>query len=161
MASHLYDFTLRTTHGEELPLEAFRGRPLLIVNTASKCGFTPQFEGLQEIYTRYRDRGLEVIGVPSGDFGGQELDDDAAIGAFCHRNYGVSFTIAEKSRVRDPGAIPLFAWLSRQGGVLARPRWNFYKYLIDRNGQLEAWYSSLTRPTSRRMDQAMLRLVWE
>ena len=154
-----YDFTLTSLQGAPLDLRQFGGRPLLLVNTASKCGFTPQYEGLQSIWTRYRDRGLTVIGVPSNDFGRQEPGNEGEIGEFCSRNYGVSFPMTEKLHVRGPEAHPLFDWMSRQGGVLSRPRWNFFKYVIARDGSLATWFSSLATPDSGRVRAAIDRVV--
>jgi glutathione peroxidase len=134
----LYAHSVRLLEGGMLDLEQLRGKPTLIVNTASKCGYTPQFEGLQRLYDRYRERGLQVLGCPSGDFAGQELDEAAAIGEFCQRNYGVTFPVTEKLSVRaDPD--PLWDDLARQPGS-APPVWNFSKYLVGADGRLiERW----------------------
>ncbi len=150
-----YDFTLTSLQGETMPLRRFAGRPLLIVNTASKCGFTPQYGGLQTLWSRYEPDGLVVIGVPSNDFAGQEPGDADEIGAFCSRNYGVSFPMTEKLHVRGPETHPLFGWLGREGGVLSRPRWNFFKYVIGRDGRLAAWFSSVTAPGSGRLQKVV------
>ena len=154
-----YDYSLDMLAGEKLPLRRFEGKPILLVNTASKCGFTPQYEGLQALWSHYQSRGLMVIGLPCNDFGNQEPGSAADIKAFCAGNYGVSFPMAAKLHVRGPQAHPLFAWLAQQGGVLSRPRWNFYKYLIDRDGSLRTWFSSVTRPMSARMRTAIDRVV--
>ncbi len=154
-----YAFTFTDLQGAPLDLQQFAGRPLLVVNTASKCGFTPQYEGLQAVWSLYRDRGLTVIGVPSNQFGGQEPGSAADIGAFCSRTYGVSFPLTEKLDVRGPGAHPLFRWLGQEGGMLSRPRWNFYKYIIARDGSLATWFSSLTKPDSVRFRAALDRVV--
>ena len=150
-----YDFTLTSLQGETLPLRRFAGRPLLIVNTASKCGFTPQYEGLQTLWSRHRADGLTVIGVPSNDFGRQEPGSETDIGEFCSRNYGVSFPMTSKLHVRGPQADPLFGWLGRQGGLLSKPRWNFFKYVIGRDGTLATWFSSVTTPGSGRIQRAL------
>jgi len=154
-----YDYTLDTLAGEPLPLSRFKGKPILVVNTASKCGFTPQYEGLQALWSLYQPRGLTIIGVPSNDFGNQEPGDAADIRNFCSANYGVSFPMAAKLRVRGKQADPLFAWLAEQGGILSRPRWNFYKYLIGRDGRLHTWFSSMTKPMGDRMRTAIDRVV--
>lgn len=154
-----YDFTLPALEGGTIDLGALRGKPVLIVNTASKCGFTPQFEGLQALWSFYRGSGLTVIGVPSNDFGNQEPGSAQQIATFCTRNYSVTFPMAARSHVRGPEAIPLFQWLAQQGGMLAHPRWNFYKYLIGREGTLENWFVSLTSPESRRMRMAIERTI--
>jgi glutathione peroxidase len=151
----VYDFRLPTISGGTLDLADYRGKPLLIANTASQCGFTPQYAGLQRLWNAYQDRGLTVIGVPSNDFGGQEPGSEAEIGAFCLRNYGVTFPMTGKLHVAGRRADPLFRFLGDQGGVLARPRWNFYKYLIRPDGTLATWFSSLTKPDSTRVKSAI------
>ncbi len=154
-----YDFTLTSLQGESMPLRRFAGRPLLIVNTASKCGFTPQYGGLQTLWSRYEADGLAVIGVPSNDFGGQEPGGADEIGAFCSRNYGVGFPMTEKLHVRGPETHPLFGWLGREGGVLSRPRWNFFKYVIGRDGRLASWFSSVAAPGSARVRKALENVI--
>jgi glutathione peroxidase len=124
----VYEGKVGLLDGGELDLGALHGKPTLIVNTASKCGYTPQYEGLQKIYERYSERGLQVLGAPSGDFADQEYDDAGEIGEFCQENYGVSFPLTERTSVRaDPS--PLWAELARQPGS-GPPAWNFTKYLI-------------------------------
>ena len=140
----LYGHSVELLEGGTLDLGELRGKPTLIVNTASKCGFTPQFEGLQELYETYRERGLQVLGCPSGDFADQELDEAEAIGEFCQRNYGVSFPMTAKMSVRaDPD--PLWADLARQPGS-APPVWNFSKYLVDGDGRLIKRWATKTKP---------------
>ena len=140
----LYTHSVELLEGERLDLDAFRGRPTLIVNTASKCGYTPQFEGLQKLHETYGDRGLQVLGCPSGDFAGQELEEADAIGAFCQRNYGVSFPMTQKTSVRaDPD--PLWEDLARQPGS-GPPMWNFSKYLVGADGRLIGRWPTKTAP---------------
>jgi glutathione peroxidase len=140
----LYRHRVRMLDGGELDLGQLRGRPTLIVNTASKCGYTPQYKGLQKLYERYRERGLQVLGCPSADFGGQEFDDAAAIDEFCQRNYGVSFPLTEKMSVRaDPA--PLWDDLARQPGS-APPPWNFGKYLVGADGRLVKRWATKVAP---------------
>lgn len=161
MAETAYDFTLRTLQGEPFPLSALRGRPLLIVNTASQCGFTPQYAALQALQAQWggQTNGLVIIGVPSNDFGNQEPGEAAAIGGFCERNYGVTFAMMEKSHVKGSAAHPLFRWLAGQAGFLGRPRWNFYKYLIRRDGTLARWFPSTTAPDSPKLLRAVEQVV--
>jgi glutathione peroxidase len=155
-AKTVYDFEFTSLKGEKLPLRQFSGRPLLIVNTASKCGFTPQYSGLQAVWQRYKDRGLIVLGVPSNDFANQEPGGSKEIASFCEINYGVDFPLTDKVHVRGPEAHPLFQWFAAQGGVLSpRPRWNFFKYLVDRNGRLATWFSSLAKPQASRVTRAL------
>ena len=158
-APTIHDVTLPSLDGGTIALADFAGTPLLIVNTASKCGFTPQYEGLQTLWETYRGRGLTVIGVPSDDFGHQEPGAEPEIAAFCQKNYGVSFPMTAKLHVSGRRAHALFRLLGEQGGVLSRPRWNFYKYLVAPDGTLATWFSSLTGPTSARIEKAIERYV--
>ena len=154
-----FEFTLPALSGGSLPLADYAGQPLLIANTASKCGFTPQYAGLQRVWDEYRGRGLVVIGVPSNDFGGQEPGSAAEIAGFCAANYGVGFPMAGKVAVSGRSAHPLFRFIGEQGGLLARPRWNFYKYVIGRDGMLAGWFSSVARPDSRRVRAVIERAL--
>ncbi|QDH17572.1 glutathione peroxidase [Swingsia samuiensis] len=162
MPKTIYDFKLNSLSGETIDLSSFRGRPIMIVNTASKCGFTPQYEDLQHLWSRYGaedENGLVILGVPSNDFGEQEFTSGKEIQGFCTRNYGVSFPMAEKSPVKGKQAIPLFKWLQQEGGFLSQPRWNFYKYLINRDGKLVRWFSPLTKPASSRVEEVIHRVL--
>jgi len=154
-----YDFEFTTLQGKPYPLAPLAGRPLLIVNTASQCGFTPQYADLTQVWQRHKDDGLLVIGVPSNDFGGQEPGSADEIQSFCAVNYGVEFPMMAKVPVKGSGAHPLFRWLAAEGGFLSRPRWNFYKYLIGRDGQLATWFASTTKPSSAKFGRALDRLV--
>jgi glutathione peroxidase len=140
----LYEHKVSLLDGGELDLSTLRGHPTLIVNTASKCGFTPQYAGLQELHERYKDRGLNIIGSPSADFAGQELDGADEIGAFCEKNYGVKFPLTEKMSVRaDP--TPLWSDLARQPKS-GPPVWNFTKYLVGADGKLIARWPTKVKP---------------
>lgn len=140
---------------QSIDLCQFAGKPLLVVNTASHCGFTGQFEGLEALYQRYKDQGLEVLGVPSDDFH-QEAADSAETADVCYVNYGVTFTMAAAQKVTGAEAIPLFRQLAAQGGA---PRWNFYKYVIDRQGKLVASFSSMTRPNDAKLLAAVEQAI--
>lgn len=140
----LYAHHVNLLDGSKLDLETFRGRPTLIVNTASKCGFTPQYSGLEALHERYEDRGLQILGSPSGDFAGQEFDGAQEIGEFCQRNYGVQFPLTELMSVRMNPA-PLWDDLARQPSSGA-PSWNFTKYLVGSDGRLIARWSSKVAP---------------
>lgn len=156
-ASHkpAWDFTLTTLEGKPLPLHLFRGRVVLLVNTASECGFSAQFAELESLWRKFRHRGLIVIGVPSDDFGHQEPGDAPAIARFCQARFGVTFPMCAKSHVRGASALPIYKWAAEQ--TYFRPRWNFHKYLIDRNGELAASFLSWTRPDNRRVLRAIER----
>ncbi|MNZ74016.1 Hydroperoxy fatty acid reductase gpx1 [compost metagenome] len=136
---------------ERIDLCRFAGKPLVVVNTASHCGFTPQFKGLESLYQRYREQGLEVLGVPSDDFK-QEADEAAETATVCYVNYGVTFAMSAPQVVTGKEAIPLFRGLAAQSGA---PRWNFYKYVIDRQGKVIAHFSSLTKPEDPKLLQAV------
>ncbi len=159
MRDGAFGFSLPALQGGALDLAEFAGRPVLLANTASRCGFTPHYAGLQRLWDEYRGRGLVVVGVPSNDFGGQEPGTEAEIGAFCQTNYGVTFPMSTKLHVRGRDAHPLFRFLAEQGGALARPRWNFYKYLVAPDGKLLTWFSTLTRPNSGRVRAAVERAL--
>ncbi|MDX1698737.1 MAG: glutathione peroxidase [Thiohalobacterales bacterium] len=138
--------------GEDTPVnlcEVMQGKVVLVVNTASKCGYTYQYEGLEELYARYRDRGLVVAGFPSNDFAGQEPGTEQQIRKFCRLTYGVQFPMFEKVRVRGKDADPFYQYLARETGKT--PRWNFHKYLLDREGQVVASYPSNVEPDDRRL----------
>ena len=140
----LYAHRIGLLEGGELDLATLRGAPTLIVNTASKCGFTPQYAGLQALYETYGPRGLNVLGCPSEDFAEQELDEAAEIGAFCRQNYGVTFPLSEKVSVRA-NPVPLWDDLSRQPGS-APPNWNFTKYLVGADGRLVSRWGTKVKP---------------
>ncbi len=139
-----WDFTFDSIEGGAMPLAQWRGRPLLVVNTASFCGFTGQYAGLQALHERYEARGLVVIGVPSNDFR-QEREDSAAIKQFCEVEYGVAFPLATLSRVTGREAHPFYRWAAAASGP---PRWNFHKYLVDRTGRIAGAWGSRTTPDS-------------
>ena len=139
----IYTHQVKLPDGGELDLASLHGRPTLIVNTASKCGFTPQYEGLQKLHERYGDRGLQVLGSPSADFNDQEYEDAEEIGAFCQKNYGVSFPLTERTSVRAQPS-PLWSDLARQPNS-APPVWNFTKYLVGSDGKLiSRWPTKVT-----------------
>lgn len=150
-----WDFVFAGIDGQPLPLRLYQGQVMLIVNTASRCGFTPQYAALQILADKYRRHGLVVIGVPSNDFGGQEPGTAEEIQAFCATNYRIAFPLAEKTVVAGDAAHPFYRWAARELGGVARPRWNFHKYLIGRDGRLIDWFSSVTAPDSSRLVKAV------
>ncbi len=151
--AHAFSFT--SIDGGSLPLSAFRGKAVLVVNTASFCGFTKQYEGLQALWERYRDRGLIVLGVPSNDFGGQEPGSAEQIKEFCEVNFNVDFPLTTKEHVRGAQAHPFYRWAAKELGMLAKPRWNFHKYLMAPDGRLVDWFSTTTSPNSDRLRRAV------
>ena len=147
----VYDFTVRRLDGREESLAAWRGRVLLIVNTASQCGFTPQYAGLEALYKKLQGEGLTVLGFPCNQFGAQEPSDEAEIGAFCEKNYGVTFPMFAKVEVNGPGAHPLFRFLKHEKrGVLGseKIKWNFTKFLVGRDGEVVVRYAPTATPES-------------
>ncbi|MDL0429857.1 glutathione peroxidase [Marinobacter sp. TBZ242] len=154
-AESIYDFRATDIRGQEHSLEEFRGKVLLIVNTASKCGFTPQFEGLQALYTDLKEKGLEVLGFPCNQFRNQDPADDKAISEFCSLNYGVDFPMFAKVEVNGPNAHPLFEHLKRNAkGLLGSEavKWNFTKFLVNRDGEVVGRYPPTTKPSAIRAD---------
>jgi glutathione peroxidase len=154
-----HDFSFRTIDGEPLPLAQYRGRPVLVVNTASFCGFTPQYRDLQALWERYRDRGLTVLGVPCNDFGHQEPGTAEEIKHFCHDKYGVDFPLADKEKVTGEDAHPFYQWAAQEAGADAAPRWNFHKYLIGPYGELAGAFPSQVKPLDESVTEAIERLI--
>lgn len=149
MSDTVYGFSPRDSRGNEVALESMRGQVLLIVNTASKCGFTPQFAGLEELYGKYKDRGLTILGFPCNQFGKQDPGDNDQIMEFCQLNYGVSFPMFGKIDVNGSGAEPLFKHLkSAAPGALGSEgiKWNFTKFLVNREGDVVKRYAPTTKP---------------
>jgi glutathione peroxidase len=158
----ILDLEARRLSGGTESLRTYRGQVLLIVNTASRCGYTSQYEGLQALYEEYGDQGFSVLGFPSNDFAGQEPGSDAEIGAFCRANYGVEFPMFSKVRVKGPEAHPLYAYLTSRPAPIGGPvKWNFQKYLVDRNGQVVARYASGVAPTDSDLLGEVRRLLAE
>lgn len=156
-AKSAHDFTFTAIEGGPLPLSDFRGKVVLVVNTASFCGFTPQYENLQAVWDRYRDRGLVVLGVPSNDFGAQEPGSEADIKAFTDHEYAVDFPLTTKVAVRGDAPHPFFAWAKRDNGV--EPRWNFTKILIAPDGRIAAAFPSRVEPDSPELVRAVEALL--
>jgi glutathione peroxidase len=150
-----FDHEFQAIEGGKLPLAQWRGKALLVVNTASFCGFTPQYEGLQALWERYRERGLVVIGVPSNDFGAQEPKVEAEIQAFCQGAYNVTFPLTTKEVVKGKDAHPFYRWARESLGAANAPSWNFHKYLVGRDGTLIAGYGSRVEPLSAEMTKAV------
>lgn len=157
-----YDFSFSSLQGKELlPLSAYKGKVLVVVNTASECGFTKQYKELEELYKKYKDQGLVVIGVPSNDFGGQEPGTSEQIAGFCQLNFGVTFPLTKKENVSGKDAHPFYIWTKNKLGALAAPKWNFHKYVIDRKGSLVDYFFSTTSVESGRFIKLIEKLLTE
>lgn len=154
----VYDFTAKLGNGVEQSLGEYRGKALLIVNVASKCGFTPQYNGLQELYEEYHPRGFEILAFPCDQFGHQEPGTDAEIATFCDTRFGVTFSVFSKIEVNGAKAHPLYAWLKTQkGGLLGDGiKWNFTKFLLNREGMVTGRYAPTTTPAGLAKDLAAL-----
>jgi len=149
-AQSIHNFTVKSIDGKSLNLASFKGKKILIVNTASKCGYTPQYEALEKVYEQYKDK-LVIIGFPCNQFGGQEPGSNEEIVAFCKKNYGVSFPLADKIDVKGDNIAPIYQWLttkSKNGILDASISWNFNKFLIDENGKMIAYFPSNVKPDS-------------
>lgn len=141
--------------GDPMTLDAYSGQVVLVVNTASKCGYTPQFDGLQSLWTTYKDAGLVVVGVPSGDFANQEFEEEAEVARFCRINYGVDFPLTEKNHVIGEDAHPFFGFAEEHLGESATPRWNFHKILIGRDGMPLRAFPSAVAPEDEELVSAV------
>ena len=155
----IYNFTVQLPNGTEKSLNEYEGKPLIIVNTASKCGLTPQFKGLQELYEKYKDQGLVVLGFPCDQFNNQEFDNIEETTQFCQMNYGVTFPMFAKIDVNGDHTDPLFTFLKEQKkGVLSKNiKWNFTKFLIDGNGQVVERYAPTTDPA--KMEEDIIKVL--
>ena len=146
----IHSFKVKSIDGKTIDFSNFKGKKILVVNTASKCGYTPQYEALQKVYNEYKDK-LVIVGFPANNFGGQEPGSDSEIQDFCKANYGVSFPMASKVSVKGADMAPIYKWLTSktENGVLdAEVGWNFGKFLLDENGKLVAYYPSKVKPDS-------------
>ena len=148
---NFYDFTINSINGDELNLSKFKGKVLLLVNVASKCGFTKQYNDLQNLYEEYSDKGLIVLGVPSNQFGGQEPASNDEIKNFCETNFNITFPMTEKFDVKGDKAHPIYLWAKETFGKSTIPKWNFHKILINREGKVEDTFLSITNPKSKKI----------
>jgi glutathione peroxidase len=151
------DHQLNNIKGDAANLCQYSGKVVLVVNTASQCGYTPQYEGLQKVYDKYREQGLVIIGVPSNDFGKQEPGSNAEVAEFCERLFKVKFPMLEKASVTAPNANPLHEALAKSTG--RRPKWNFHKYLVSRDGKEIVSFASNVAPTAEELDKTLVRLL--
>lgn len=154
-----HDFIFEMPYGDPIALKDFRGKAVLIVNTATECGFSGQLAGLQQLHETYADRGLVVLGVPSNDFGGQEPRADGEIAKFCAAKYGAAFPLTAKTSVKGKDAHPFYQWAAGTLGTAARPYWNFHKYLIGPDGRIVAWFATPTSPTSDKVTAEIERVL--
>lgn len=156
---NFYDLEAKTLQGKTIPMSAYKGKTVVVVNTASKCGLTPQYEGLEELYEKYKDQGLEILGFPCNQFGNQEPGSADDIEEFCQVNYGVSFTMFDKVDVNGSRTHPVFQYLkSELGGLLgSKIKWNFTKFLIDKNGKPVKRYAPIAKP--QKMEASIKRLL--
>jgi glutathione peroxidase len=146
-----YDFKINSINGEELNLSIFKDKTILLVNVASKCGFTKQYDDLQKLYDDYKEKGLVVIGIPSNQFGGQEPGSEAEIKNFCETNFNINFPMTSKYDVKGDNAHPIYIWAKETYGKSTVPKWNFHKILINKNGKVEDTFVSFTGPLSNKI----------
>ena len=146
-----HDFSFNDIDGNPLGLNKFKNKILLVINVASKCGFTPQYQMLQKLYDTYHDKGFEIIAVPCNDFGSQEPDICPIIKDFATEKYSITFTMTDKYHVIGKNAHPFYLWANDKAGLLGSPKWNFHKYLIGKNGEFIDWFSSITSPDDKKI----------
>ena len=147
--AHQFSFT--DLDNNIINLADYHGKVVLIVNTASKCGFTPQYKSLENLYLEYKDKGLIILAVPSDDFAKQEFSENQKIKEFTEENFNISFPISCMEKIKGNNAHPFYLWARTKAGFIGSPKWNFHKYLIDKNGELAAWFSSSTKPESKKI----------
>ncbi len=153
-----YDFSFKSIDEKELKLNKYKGKVLLVVNVASRCGFTKQYAGLQKLWADYKDKGLIVLGVPSNDFN-QELTTNKEIKNFCETNFGINFPMTAKENVKGKNAHPFYLWAKESYGSGAVPKWNFYKILINRKGEIVDTFSSMTTPESKSLLKSLEKVL--
>ena len=147
----LFDFKINSINGGELDLSSFKGKTILLVNVASKCGFTNQYDDLQNLYDNFKDKGLIVIGIPTNQFGGQEPGSEKEIKNFCETNFNITFPMTSKYEVKGANAHPIYIWAKDTFGKSTVPKWNFHKILINKNGKIEDTFASFTGPLSNKI----------
>ena len=146
-----FDLSIKNISGEELNLNQFKGKTILLVNVASKCGFTRQYTGLQALYDQYKERGLVVIGIPSNQFGGQEPASNSEIKDFCETNFNITFPLTDKIDVKGENAHELYLWAKENYGKSTIPKWNFHKILINKEGKIQDTFNSFIEPLSKKI----------
>ena len=154
-----FDHSIKNINNETIDLNQYKGKTILLVNVASKCGFTKQYTGLQNLYEKYKDRGFYVIGVPSNQFGGQEPGTNSDIKDFCETNFNITFPIMSKADVKGENAHEIYKWAKNNYGTSSVPKWNFHKILINKEGKIEDTFSSFIKPNSKKITNQILRLI--
>ena len=157
--ANVYEFSFTSIDGKIIKLSDFKGKPIVIINTASLCGFTSQYSDIEKLFKNYADKDLTIIAVPSNDFGNQELSSNKEVKEFCTTNFNTSFLLTEITHIKGDNGHPFFNWVKNEAGFLAFPKWNFYKYLINREGELVSWYASITKPTDTKVIKIIEKLV--
>lgn len=150
-----HDFSFKTTDGAALPMASFKGKAVLLVNTASACGLTPQYSGLQALWQEFKGKGVVVLGVPCNDFGAQEPGSEKEVKTFCETHFSVDFPLTAKEHVIGAEAHPLYQWIAAQVGDAGVPKWNFHKYVIGKDGALAATFGSMTAPNAPELRTAL------
>lgn len=154
-----HSFSFDAIDGGIIHLSDFKGKAILVVNTASRCGFTRQYKGLEAIWREYQDEGLIVLGVPSNNFGSQEPAAEDEIKSFCEVNFDISFPMTSKQQLKGQDAHPFYKWVSSKVGIIGQPRWNFHKFLINPDGELDNWFASTAAPESAKIRKAIESLL--
>ncbi len=157
--SDFYDLSFESIDGNIISLKEFKNKPIIIVNSASFCGFTYQYEQLENLYQNFNKKGLVIIAIPSNDFGGQEFKDNKKVKEFCEVNFNISFPITTITKVKGKNRHPFFNWVEKEAGYLSLPKWNFYKYLISKDGKLSSWFSSVTKPSSEKLLNELKKIM--
>ena len=155
----IYDFKIESINGELIDFSNYKDKAILLVNVASKCGFTKQYVDLQKLWEKYKSKGLIVIGVPSNQFGAQEPGSELEIKNFCETNFNINFLLTKKVNVKGNNADPIYKWALKNYGKSATPRWNFYKILINKSGKIDKVYSSITNPMSKKIQEDISNII--
>ena len=154
-----YDYEFKDLDGSDLKLSEYKNKVVVIINVASQCGFTNQYEDMQNLWEKYQENGLVIIGVPSNDFGKQEPGDNNEIKKFCESKFGITFPITEKTSVKGPDAHPFYLWAKKNHGNSAIPKWNFHKIIIDKSGKISDTFNSMTKPSSTKFIKVLEKLI--
>ncbi len=157
--SNVYNFKFESIDGKEISLEKFKGKTVLITNTASFCGYTYQYEQLQYLYNKYSKKGLIIIGIPSNDFGSQEYKTNKEVKNFCETKFNITFLLTSITNIKGEKGHKFFRHVREKFGFLSFPKWNFYKYLITKEGNLHSWYSSVTKPNSEKFINILEKIL--